>query len=187
MKKAVFFFLIFSSPLIFGQLKADLDKPLDIKSGILKKANESKIEAPAQENKSFFGLFNPANLTMRHSFGLSYSSFGGSNYMATGVYTNSLLYKFSDDLNFQMDASLVNSPANSFGSDFTKNFNGIYITRAALNYKLSDNAQIHVEYRMLPMGMGYNPYGYSPFGYRGFGSFGGFGRFGFADDYFWDE
>jgi hypothetical protein len=192
MKKTVLLFLFLSCPVIFGQLKADIDKPLDIKSGIINKnPNKSpEIAAPSNSNSlgtassSFLGLFNPENLTMHHSLGLSYSSFGGSGYMALGVYTNSLLYKFNDDLNFQMDASIVNSPYNSFGQEFSKNLNGIYITKAALNYKISDNARVMVEYRMIPYGMGYNPYGFSSYG---MGGFGGFSRFGFGNDYFWDE
>lgn len=183
------FVLLFCS-MTFGQLKADVDKPLDIKSGILKKAYSSTADAldkPVAETdtKSFLGIFNPANLTMHHSFGLSYTGFGGSDYMALGVYTNNLNYKFNDRLNFLMDASVINSPYNSFGSDFSKNLNGIYITRAALDYKISDNARISVEYRMLPMGMGYG-YGYNPYGFSSFSRFGMFNNI-FGNDYFWNE
>ena len=190
MKKTVFLFMLLFCSMTFGQLKADIDKPLDIKSGIIAKNPGTSSSTPSasitdnNNTNSFLGLFNPANLSMHHSFGLSYSNFG-SGYMTLGVYTNSLLYKFSDKLNFQMDASVVNTPSNSFGQDFSKQLNGIYITKAALNYKISDNAKVMVEYRMLPYGMGYNPYGYSS--YNGFGSFGGFGRFGFGHDDFWDE
>jgi len=184
MKKALLFLLLISCPVVFGQLKADLDKPLDIRSGIINK-NPDKTSTNSigikDNQNSFLGLINPANLSMHHSFGLSYSNFGNAGFMTLGVYTNSLFYKFNDDFNFQMDASIVNSPANSFGQEFSKQLNGIYITRAALNYKLSDNASIKVEYRMLPGGFGYSPYGFSSFGNSGYG------RFGFMHDYFWDE
>lgn len=172
MKKVLFLFALFLGSVSFAQLKADIDRPLDVRSGILNKN---------PEGNPFLGLINPANFSMRHSFGLSYSNFGNS-YMALGVYTNSMSYKFSDALNMQLDASIVNSPANSFGQDFSKQLNGIYITRALLNYKISNNAKIMVEYRMLPMGMGYNPYGFSSYG-----GFGGNGRFGDGNYNFWDE
>lgn len=187
MKKIIMLFVLLFCSMTFGQLKADIDKPLDVTSGILRKAQSSAADAldkPSIENNknSFLGIFNPANLTMHHSFGLSYTGFGGSDYMALGVYTNNLAYKFNDRLNFIMDASVINSPYNSFGKDFSKALNGIYITRAALNYKISNNANISVEYRMLPMGMGY---GYNPYGFSSFGRYSMFNSFG--NDYFWDE
>ncbi len=189
MKKTIFLFLLFSCSFVFGQFKADVDKPLDIKSAITNKSNDNNAFTN-QDNNSFLGIINPANLSMHHSFGLSYASMG-SGFMTLGVYTNTLQYKFNDRLRFEMDASIVNSPANSFGKDFTQQLNGIYITKALLNYKLSDNAHISVEYRQMPMGFGYDPYGYSSYGmfggYGGFGGFGGYSHFGFGHDNFWDE
>ena len=172
MKKLILLFVLLLGSVSLAQLKADIDKPLDVKSGILNKN---------LQGSSFLGIFNTANFSMRHNFDLSYSTFGG-NYMALGVYTNSMSYSFSDALNVQLDASIVNSPASSFGKEFSKQLNGIYITRALLNYKISDNSKLTVEYRMLPMGMGYNPYGFSSYG--GFGSN---SRFGFGNYNFWDE
>jgi hypothetical protein len=172
MKKVIFLLVLFLGPVSFAQLKADIDKPLDIKSGILNKN---------PQGSSFFGLFDSANFSMKHNFDLSYSTFG-NNYMALGVYTNSMSYSFSKALNVQLDASIINSPANSFGKDFSSQLNGIYITRALLNYKISDNSNIMVEYRMLPMGMGYNAYGFSSYGGLGSRS-----RFGFGNNNLWDE
>lgn len=171
--KKVLLLVIFISGVAFAQFKANLDKPQDVNSGMIKKENLSD---------SFLGLFNPENFSMHQSLSMSYSTFGGS-YMALGVYRNNLSYKFSDALSVQVEASILNTPANSFGRDFSKSLNGIYLTRALLDYKISDNSRISVEYRMMPMGMGYySPYGLSP--YSGYGSF---GRFGYGNNYFWDE
>lgn len=173
MKKVIFLFILLLGSVSFAQLKSDTDKPLDVRSGIVNKN---------PYGSSFFGLFNSDKFSMRHNFDLSYSSFG-NNYVALGVYTNSMAYSFSEALKFQLDASIVNSPASSFGKDFAGQLNGIYITRALLNYKISDNANVMVEYRMLPMGMGYNPYGFSSYG----GGFGSISRLGRGNFNFWDE
>jgi len=177
MKKIVFLLFLIYASVSFAQLKEDVDKPLDIKSGIISKNQGStstqQFEIKDETKNSFLGIFNPANLTMHHTFGMSYSNFG-SGFMTLGVYTNSLAYKFTDNLQFAMDASIVNTPYNSFGSDFSKQINGVYITKALLNYKISDNANISVEYRMLPMGLGLNPF-----------NFGSFSRYGFNDDFFY--
>ena len=168
MKKYILVILVLFSSISFAQLKADADKQPNVMSGILAKDGSN----------SFLGLFNPANFSMHHSLEMSYANLG-NGYMTLGVYTNSISYKFSDVLNFQMDASIINSPANSFGSDFTKQLNGIYITRALLNYKLSDDIKIFIEYRRMPMGLYISPYGYSGFGNSGLGYYGyGFNSFG---------
>jgi hypothetical protein len=91
---------------------------------------------------------------------MSYSAFG-SNGIALGVYTNSMLYNFTDNLNIQADISLVNSPYSTLGQDFQNNLNGIYLSRAAVNYKPWKDVFISLQYRQLP-------YYYSPYsGYYG--------------------
>lgn len=108
------------------------------------------------------GFFNSENFSMRHSFDASYSAFGEHG-VATTVYTNSMFYKFSDNLNLRLDASLVYSPYNSLGKTFQDNINGLYISRAELNFKPWDDTVIRIQYRNIPAGM-YNGYGYgNPF------------------------
>lgn len=110
-----------------------------------------------------FGLFNPDNFSMSHSYSMSYSTFGG-NGTALGVYTNSIYYKFTDNLNIEIDASLVHSPYSSFGDKFQSDISGIYLSRARLNYKPTDDISIVFQYQQVPGGSYYyNPY------YRGYG------------------
>ena len=154
MKKLLLFSFLLISSISIAQFKAESDNKPDIRGGIVK-------------NNSFgslLGLLNSDNLSMRHSFGLSYTAFGNYGGVAMGVYTNSLSYKFSDQLKIETDISLVNSPYNSFGNDFSKQINGIYLNRAQLTYKPTDNMNIFIQYRNIPAG--YSPYGfggYSPF------------------------
>lgn len=119
----------------------------------------------SQEN-TILGLFNPENFTMRHSYTMSYSSFGGYG-IALGIYTNSMSYKFSDNLNASADISLIHSPFSSFNKGVTDKLTGIYLTKAELNYKPYDNFIIQLRYEQLPYNYFYNPfyYGINRYGY----------------------
>ena len=155
MKKFIILIFVLTVSISYGQFKDSGNSP-DIKSGILNRGGSAE---------SIFGFINPNNFSMHHTFDLSYSTFGGSNGMALGVYTNSMMYQFSDRLNLQTDISVVNSPYNTFGNDFSKQINGVYLSRAQLNFKAFDNMNIMVEYQHNPMGY------YSPFYYGGFSPF----------------
>ncbi len=110
-------------------------------------------------NRSYLGFFNPANLFMRHSFSVSYLSIGGKGIMINS-YTNSIFYKFSDNLNLQADISLVTSPFSSFGKELQNQISGIYLNRFELNYRPANNILINIQYRQLPF------YQYYPYYYR---------------------
>ncbi len=166
MKKYLLIIFVLAVSIVNAQFKSEIDNKPSVSSGIL---NTNSFG-------SLLGFINPDNFSMHHSFDLSFSSFGGIGNMSLGVYTNSMEYKFSDRLNIQTDISIVNTPYNSFGNDFSKQINGIYLSRAALNFKVSDNMKIFVEYRNLPGGY-YSPFGYSgysPFNRDSFSNAGGF-------------
>lgn len=107
--------------------------------------------------RSYLGFFNPANLFMKHTFSVSYLSIGGKG-MLINSYTNSILYRFSDNLNLQTDISFVNSPFGSLGKGFSNSINGIYINRVELNYRPLNNILINIQYRQIPFF--YDPYYY---------------------------
>jgi hypothetical protein len=107
-----------------------------------------------------FGWFDPSKLKMAQSFSMSYQTFG-QNGFALGVYTNSLSYQVSEPLSLQMDVSLMHSPYNSIGGDFGKSLSGIYLSRAELNYRPSDNMLFQVQFRQMPAGLYYGGYGYN--------------------------
>ncbi len=159
MKKIILFLLVAAFSVNYAQYKDQLNKPIDYTSGILN-GNSS----------SLFGFINPDNFSMHHSFSLSYQTFGGSG-LALGVYTNSMMYKISNALNVQADISVVNSPYNSFSKDFAKQINGVYLSRAQINFKPSDNTSIMLQYSNSPMSY-YSPYGYNGFGYSPFYGYG---------------
>ncbi len=105
-----------------------------------------------------FGWFDPGKLKMSQSYSLSYQSFG-QNGLALGVYTNSLSYQISDPLSVQMDVSVMHSPYNTFGDKLGKSLSGIFLSRAQLNYKPSENTLFQIQFRQVPASLYYGGYG----------------------------
>ncbi len=157
-KLAVLFFVIISLSAANAQYKDSGFHETDIKNAMIDNSPSS-----------FFGFLKSSNFQMHQTYDFSYSSGGGQG-LALGVLTNSMLYKFSNNLNGQLDISLVHSPYSSLGRDFQNSINGIYISKAAINYQPWKNMLISVQYRNLPYSY-YNPFnpynsygfGYSPF------------------------
>lgn len=144
--KKIIFILLATAFIVNAQFKEELEKPIDLKSGMFTQ----------QPSSLFAGFINPQNFSMKHQFSMSYSAFGG-NGVALGVYTNTIGYKFTEKLNVEVDASLVNSPYSTFGQGFSDQINGIYLSRAELNYQPYENFFIQVQYRNTPAGY-FSPY-----------------------------
>lgn len=153
MKRIFIILFVIGFTFVNAQFKDQTNKSLDIKSGIVK-SNYS----------SLFGFFNMDNFRMSHTFDISFQTFGSAGNLALTTYTNSMFYKINDQLNIQADISLVNSPYNSFGKDFSSKINGLYLSRAQINYRPTENMSIIFQYRNIPSY--YYPYSWyssSPF------------------------
>ena len=146
---------VFAISFSFSQYKSDLENQDSGLPAILK----------SQEN-TILGLFNPENFSMKHSYTMSYSSFGSQG-IALGMYTNSMSYKFTDNLNVKADISLIHSPFSSYSKGVTDKLTGIYLSNAEVNYKPYDNFIIQLRYNRLPYSSYYDPFNsnYSRFGY----------------------
>lgn len=155
MKKCIFILVMLCSLSAYSQYKDNGFKDYDIKDGIVN-----------QSGSSFLGFLNSDNFLMHHSFEMNYTAFGNQG-IALGMYTNSMMYKFSRNLNVQMDVSVVNSPYSTLGESFQKNINGVYISNAAINYKPWDNFSVQLQYRNLP----FSSYYYSPYSYWPYSGF----------------
>lgn len=154
MKKYIVILFLFSTLVLNAQFKGDDNKPIDLNQGIL---SDNPVG-------SLFSFINPENLSMNHSFGMSYSSFG-NNGMALGVYTNKISYEFNENLDFQINTSFVNSPYNTLGEKFTNSINGVYLDRARINYRPSDDFNISLQFSNRPYGYSnsYSRRSFSPF------------------------
>ncbi len=144
MKKIIIIVAITFCNVMFAQFREQVENQPTMHDGLVRNTVPSLV----------LGFINPNNFSMKHTVDLSYSAFGNQG-MALGVYTNSMLYKFTDNLNISADVSLVNSPYNSFGKDFANQLNGIYLTKAELNYKPWENVTMSVQYRSYPFGGSY--------------------------------
>ncbi len=157
MKNMILILIVFLSTVIHGQFKDSAFPTTNVRDGIVD-----------YSSGNLFSFLNSENFSMRHSFSMSYSAFAGHG-IALGTYTNSMMYRFSEDFNLQLDASLVHSPYSSFGKDFQSDLSGIYISRAALNYRPWKDVNITLQYNQYPASYFYNPFGgwnygwYNPF------------------------
>jgi hypothetical protein len=124
------------------------------------------------KDKYILGIFDPQKFTMQHSFQINYitTSYGS---VSLTSYVNSMNYKISDKLNVSADITMQYSPyANSsLGKDFSSrlqsDMTGIYLSRLSLDYKISDNTYLNIQFRRID-GSNYYDY-YSPFN-NNFGS-----------------
>lgn len=116
-------------------------------------------------------FFNPNDFQMNHSVSMSYTAMGG-NGVALSTYTNNMAYRFSKNLNIEVDASLVASPYSSFGQEHQNSINGIYLSRAQLNYSPTKNMYLSIQYLRSPHGSSYygNSSGIFSAGRRRFGT-----------------
>ena len=153
MKKILF--ILFLSSSLFAQFKDAGETDLNIKQSILNQ-NPSGF---------LFNILDPNKFNMTHSLSMSYGAFG-NNGIALSVYTNSIFYEFNKDLNIEVETSFVNSPYNTMGDNFSKMINGVYLSKAQLNYRINKNTHLMIQYSNSPMGYGY---GFGRFGRSGFG------------------
>lgn len=116
-----------------------------------------------QGNQGAVGSWmNLLNMTMSHSYSMSFSNFGG-RMQNMNAYTNHMFFDISDRLNAQVDVSLLHSP---FGNSFMNNDNlgtQIIIDQARLDYRLSSNAMVSFQFSQRPAYYGFGPYGRNPF------------------------
>ena len=160
-KLGILFFVLFGISIANAQYKDSGFHESDIKNAIVDNSPSS-----------FFGFLKSSNFQMHQSYDFSYSSFGNGQGLALGVLTNSMLYKFSSNLTGQLDISLVQSPYSTLGKDFQNRINGIYISKAAINYSPWKNALISIQYRNTPYSYynPFNPYNSYGIGYNTFDS-----------------
>ena len=145
---------------------------------IINSVSYSQFKRPDEGNKInkttnnlILGIFNPKNFSMRHSFQVSMLSSRYGN-MSVTSYVNSMNYKVSDRINVAADIKLQYAPyvSSSFGTSYAKglqdDLNGISLSRLSVDYQVSENSFIKLEYRHLDESSFYDPYNrYYPYYY----------------------
>jgi hypothetical protein len=126
----------------------------------------STVDAMSGHGDDFFSrLFDPARFNMQQTYTMSFVSGGGQS-TGLGIFTNTFAYRASQDLLISADLSAVYSPFSTLGSKFQQSLNGVYLSSARMDWKLSDHSSLRIEYNGMPYGSSYfSPYGYynSPF------------------------
>ncbi|MEX0944379.1 MAG: hypothetical protein WD513_01005 [Balneolaceae bacterium] len=149
--------LLFSMTLVAeAQLRSDLTHQHEEYSATL--MHNSHQNSPGS-------WMNLLNMTMGHSYSMSFSNFGGQM-QNLNAYTNHMFFDVSDRMNAQLDVSVLHSP---FGNSFMNNDHlgtKIIIDQARVNFRLSENSSISLQFSQRPAYYGYN----SPYGYGGFNS-----------------
>lgn len=114
---------------------------------------------------SLSDLFSPKHFRMQHSYEMSMSTFGGASY-SLGIYTNSMLWQFSNKLAARVDIGIAHSPFG--GSLGLKRRPQIFLRNAEIAYRPRENMLFQLTVRQSPYGYFMAPYGYYPFrGARG--------------------
>ncbi len=151
--------LIFSVTMIAeAQLRSDLNPQYEDFGGTITHTHGS--------SSSIGDWMNMLNMTMSHSYSMTFSNFGGQT-QNINAYTNSMFFDVSDRMNAQVDISLLHSP---FGNNFMNNDNlgtRVIIDQARLDYQISSNANISIQFSQRPYYGGFGNYGFgshhSPF------------------------
>lgn len=118
------------------------------------------------------GFINPKNFTMNHSFNVSMVNTGYGSVSLTS-YINSMNYRISEKFNISADVKFQYSPyaSSHFGTAYSnslqKDLSGVYLSRASLNYKISDNSFITFQYNNYKEGDYYGNF-YNPGGFNAF-------------------
>lgn len=114
--------------------------------------------------------FSPEHFRMSHSVEFSSGSFGGTG-SSLAMYTNSLMWQFSQKLAARVDVAFAYSPfSDERLQGITGGNNGrVFIRNADLVYKPSENSRLQLSFRQSPYGMYASPYGNRGYGNRGYG------------------
>ncbi|MEZ4702654.1 MAG: hypothetical protein R2834_20135 [Rhodothermales bacterium] len=134
-------------------------------------------------------LFDKSHFRMSQSAEFSAGSFGGQT-TSMGMFTNSMMWQFSQKLAARVDVSVAYSPnaGNLNSSNFAGGQNGdarVFLRNAEVAYRPSENVQLHLSFRQSPYGSYASPYGYyNPYGY---GSRSQMGFYRGTNDLFWND
>jgi hypothetical protein len=135
---------VFFSSLIMAQFK-------ETESNVFNPSSLLKQPAGLLDN-----LLSSSKFSMSHSYSVSYLSMGSQGF-TQGLYLNTMNYRFSDPLLMQVRIGYLHQPFGRKG--ISENSNGtLFVQRAMLQYKPSNNFSIRIDYQSLPSSLMMSPY-----------------------------
>jgi hypothetical protein len=100
-------------------------------------------------------LFGAEQFRMSHSYGMSFSSFGGQS-SSMGMYTNSMMWQFNSAWAARVDVGVAHSLGGQpFGDQRAK----VFLRNAEVAYRPSENMQVRLQVQQSPYGRYVGPYG----------------------------
>lgn len=150
---SIFVLFLFTASVSQAQLRSDLNQRTDDFSAVY--THQGNSSAPGS-------WMNLLNMTMSHSYSMTFNNFGGQ-VNNLNAYTNHMFFDISDRMNAQVDVSVLHSP---FGNSFMNNHNlgtKIILDQARLDYRLSSNSSISLQFSQRPAYYGYSPFGRNSF------------------------
>lgn len=110
--------------------------------------------------KPVSGLLDMDRITVRHSYSMSYASFG-KNSLSTGEYVAQINYRIADPLNLQLELGAYYIPYSSFALEDGEK-SKVYLKSATLDWKISKNFKVQARFQniLLPE---YSPFSESIF------------------------
>ncbi|MBL7191072.1 hypothetical protein ISS30_05200 [bacterium] len=144
MKKFVVFFLVLLLSLqVLGQYRENTPStPV-----------RSRFTVPAQSN--IFGLFNPQNLQMSHSYSFMVAT-SNSGSLMQGLYLNSMRYRISDPLTMNVRLGILHQPYSSYTGYTPQAAN--FLGGVELEYHPTNNIGLYLGFSNMPIY--YSPYLY---------------------------
>jgi len=100
--------ILLSATFTFAQFRDSGFETNSVKEGII-----------TENSNALFGFLNSDDFIMRHSFSLNYATSSGQG-MSLTSYTNSMFYRLMNNLNVQLDVSVMYSPYSTLASNFRK-------------------------------------------------------------------
>lgn len=161
--KILFSFALFTLSVTMvaeAQFRQDLNRDFDDYSATVTHTQSNSVGS----------WMNLLNMTMSHSYSMSFSNFGGQM-QNMNAYTNHMFFDISDRIDAQLDVSVLHAP---FGNSFMSTDNSlgaqIIIDQARIDFRPSENTRISVQFSQRPYYSSFGPYGfgnhYSPFNRR---------------------
>ena len=141
-----------------------------LRSDVLSEESTVRLYDQAASGFSLNRFFSPAHFQMSHSLEFSTGSYGGSA-SSMGMYTNSMMWRFSHRLAARVDVAMAYSP---YQDDRLQgvtgaNNNRVFLKNAEIAYRPTENSQIHLSFRQSPYGSYMSPYGSGGYGRGGYG------------------
>ncbi len=135
---SVFLIALFIPAFAFAQLKQDT------------KVNMAQaLTQPTKIHSIFSSIgLDPTKFSMSQSYSLSFMSFGGQS-INQGLYLNTMQYQFSNPLSVYLQIGYQHQPFGSLGQQNLNN-NRLFISRAGLEFKPSDNFKMQFEFEQSP-------------------------------------